>query len=334
MEPHNFVEDIWNKIIAQIPDTDKNGLNYTCKTLNILSKRTNHYIYTHSPLISSQRNLVFALLCATHYRNKVAVKNLLKHTADLNTLIHLPLYPLTLAEYYNDKNLIKLFQKYNAQNNNIMRPLYALASFIGDLPSLKKCMENDKDTPFEKMYSSNPFLHSAIFNGHTHIVEYILQMPSLHYLKDVRYHDMTTLYFAALNDRPAIVELLLKESPDKINDICTQNDFSALHMAAVNKYYYIAQLLLTHPNISVNIVNKDFNTPLHLAVEDNNVKMTKLFLSHSKINTNIINRSHKTPLDIANILQNKEIQQLLKAQKAKTYFYLARIGLWEQNQKT
>ena len=335
MGPDNFVTDISNKIIAQLSDTDRNNIRCCCKKLKSLCKRTNHSIYMHTPLNLSGRNLITALLYATHYQNKAAIENLLQHGADPNTHIHLRILPLSIAKYQKNERTMQLLKKYHAKDYTVMCPLYSLAAFMGDLPLLKAYIRNEKTlTPFEALYPSNPFLHTAIFNGHTHIIKYVLQTQSLRYLKDVRYHDMTTLYFAALNDRAAIIELLLKESPFMINDICDPHGFTALHIATVRKHYNVAQLLIAHPNININVQDKNLQAPLHIAVYNEDIDLIQLLLAQSTINLNIKNKNKQTPLDIAKILQNNIIQELLSKRDAKTYFYLSKIAPWEQNKNT
>ncbi|HLJ31447.1 MAG TPA: ankyrin repeat domain-containing protein [Candidatus Babeliales bacterium] len=334
MEQDNFVTDMWNKIIAQLPDSDKNRINHSCKTLNSLCKRTNHHIYIHAPLNLSDRNVITALLYATHYQNTRAIKNLLEHGANPNDEMRLPLLPLSLAKYQNNQKNIKLLEKHGAQNYTPMCPIYSLAAFVGDLPLLKTYINDDKTlTPFEQLYSSNPFLHDAIFNGHTHIIEYVLQTPSLRYLKDMRHKNTTTIYFAALNDRATIIQLLLKESPYMINNICGEGRFTALHIAIVRNRNHVAKILLAHPNIEVNICDGDGNTPLHRAVGDANVELTRLLLDRPDIKINYRNNKNLTPLDIAHNLHNDELKELFRKRDAKTYFYMTKIAQWEQNKK-
>ena len=69
--------------------------------------------------------------------------------------------------------------------------------------------------------------------------------------------------------------------------------FTALHFAAVKNNIEIAKLLLSMPNIDVNIqtssTRSDYDkfTPLHFATSENNVEIVKLLLSMPEININI-----------------------------------------------
>jgi len=72
--------------------------------------------------------------------------------------------------------------------------------------------------------------------------------------------------------------------------------------------------------------------------------MVELLLSAPKIILNIKSSENKTPLDIATKLYNEatnsekkriyaDIQRLLTKKRAKTFFYLDKIALWEKNRK-
>ncbi|KAK8899206.1 hypothetical protein M9Y10_001510 [Tritrichomonas musculus] len=96
---------------------------------------------------------------------------------------------------------------------------------------------------------------------------------------------------------------------------------AALHMAVDNNDTEIVKLLLSHPNIDVNILSKSKNvseTALHRAVYKGNEEIIELLLSHPKIDVNIPTKDsksytngNKTALHIAYQKEKTKIIKLL-----------------------
>ena len=330
-----FPLDIWKKIIACSTIATKNELAHLSTTFSQLSKRTNLCIYLQSPLVLSKKDLQFGLLYATYYGNSDAVENLLQHGASADfydSLCHL--LPLTLAKSQKNQNhrLISILEKHKAPCDTEIPPLYAQAVYFGDLPTLTAYEENKDNTSHYTSYDDNPILHSAISNGHTHIVEYLLKDPCISDFINHKWNKMTPLHCAAQHNRPAITQLLLQADPSMINERC--KGFTALHTAVYHKYYHVAEVLLNHPEIKVNFCTPTCHiAPLHTAIKNGDLEMVRLLLSAPRIIVNIKNNDNKTPLDIANKLSDKEIQKLLIEKEAKTFFYLNKIAPWEKKRK-
>lgn len=333
-----FPSDIWNKIITCSTIATKNELTYVSTAFNQLSKRTNLCIYLQSPLVLSKKDLQFGLLYATYCDNTDAVENLLKHQASpdiYDNLCHL--LPLTLAKSQKNQNhrLINILEKYKALSDTEIPSLYAQAVYFGDLPTLKNYVGN--------IHNDIPLLHSAISNGHAHIVEYLLQDPRMRPNMKFKWNRMTSLHCAAQHNRPAITQLLLQADSSMINERC--KGFTALHTAVYYKYYHVVETFLRHPEIKVNFCTPSLAiAPLHTAVKNGDLVMVQLLLSAPTIIINIKSRENETPLDIANTLGNNattngekqiyaNIRQLLIKKEAKTAFYLNKIAPWEKKQK-
>jgi ankyrin repeat protein len=327
--------DLWNKIIACCPNTTKNSLAQTCLALSLLSKKTNLSIYMHSPLILSEKQRAFALYCATHYGNRYAVENLLQHGASPNYITpYLQSLPLTVAEANKNQDIISLLKQYYVIPHSLTPPMYSRAVYVGDLPLLNSYLENSTNSlHYKGAYHSNPILHSAIYNGHTHIIKRLLKDPQIKpYLEHAQWNEMKPLYFAAQCDRPAIIELLLEACPTMINHVCKQG-FSALHVAVRYNNYHAAAALVKHPLVKVNLCSFDRNSPLHTAIRNANVNMVTLLLSSPNICVNIKNKAHQTPLNLAKELFRADIQNLLINKGAKTFFYLSKIKQWDGETK-
>lgn len=332
--------DIWHKIIAYNDGMSNNILTQTCSMLNKMSKRVNHHIYVHSPLMVSMEDRLFGLFTATYYGNAAAVENLLQHATNSN--YHHPLLfsmlPLDIALTQKNNHLIALLKKYNAVSCGEIAPMYVQAIYMGDLALLDDNLESLNDN----QYCSYPLLHIAIPNGHTQIMERLLQNPTTKSYADYDgLCNTTPLYFATKCNRHSIVQLLLDACPQTINHLCYL-ETTALHIAVEKKYYYIAETLCNHPLIKINLCDIDRNSPLHTAVKNGDLAMVKLLLSSSAIRPNIKNNQNETPLDIANKLRSHTIKnnypttviqtiiKLLINKGAKTFFYLHKIMLWDK----
>ena len=104
---------------------------------------------------------------------------------------------------------------------------------------------------------------------------------------------------------------------------------TALYLAIESNDVKIAQLLITYPNIDINIkctdktiyysnekdpeVNESFTTALHYAINRNRIEIIKLLLNNKQIDINIPDNSGRTPL---NLLGEKQILELLQKKES------------------
>ncbi|UJR26643.1 hypothetical protein I4U23_007960 [Adineta vaga] len=87
--------------------------------------------------------------------------------------------------------------------------------------------------------------------------------------------------------------------------------FTALHLAALNDHYLVAELLLTKGNASINIQNISFQTPLHLAVGRQHLQIVNLLCSKNA-NINLVDKDGDTCLHEA--LRHHTLSQLKQLQ--------------------
>lgn len=315
--------DTWNKIIACSTSEAKNTLATISKQLNKLSKKTNHNIYQHLPLILSERHQQFALRCAIYYGNSSAVENLLQQKTDPNKQpFYCSILSLNIAQFKDHTNIIALLRKYNALWSPEEPTACEMAVCLGDLSSLKKCLK--KKHGYGK--NERSLLDKAIYNGHYRIVQRLLKDSA--FVKTIRKTRFSrhSLWLATDNGQTLIMELLLKTFPEIIDDAC-YNHSSFINLAVQKKHHHSAELLLKQPHTNITTHSHKYLL-LHIATENNDLAMVTALLTSPDIPLNLVNGKDKTALDLAKKQGDKAIaiKKMLINHGAKTSFYLHSIA--------
>ena len=158
--------------------------------------------------------------------------------------------------------------------------------------------ENDIEQWTEEEIRQDPIkgLLTAVEQGNLSLVQkYIDQDPSLLNARDS--DGYTALHRSASGDHLKICEYLLESGAD-IHAL-TDDKWNALHCAAFWNNYQIGSLLLQN-GIDLNGQTNGGQTPLHLAAsQSNNREMVQLLLMHPFINVNIMNKLNESPMVIA-----------------------------------
>jgi len=109
------------------------------------------------------------------------------------------------------------------------------------------------------------------------------------------------------------VRLLVKQPGIDVN-FTWYRGWTALTQACNQGYAEIVELLLTHPNINVNLTqNQELHTPLVYACGVGSPKIAELLLKHPGIDVNLSGRDNWTPLMTACLVQNLEVVKLFLA---------------------
>lgn len=327
--------DMWNKIIAGSENTEKNTLATCNKLLRFLCTKNNHSLYIHTPLLLSQQQKNYALLCATYHGNAQAVKNLLMIGANPHhSTIYLTLLPFSWAFRKKNIALLELFNEHDRKNKHnyhyskIIPRLYSIAVYLGDLPTLQACAQLESYKPHYNNTYGNSLLHSAVFNGHYHIIEWLLQDNMIRTIVPYwGWEGKNALLMATEKKYGSIVELLLGISTTQVNDR-SQKGITPLHVAVIRQYHNIVKSLLKHPDIDVNIQLQNGYTPLHIATENKDIKMIRILVASNKINFYIVNSTNESVFDLANALGNDKVLQILR-EGAKKSFIATKVALWQ-----
>ncbi|NXK17138.1 AKD1B protein, partial [Arenaria interpres] len=154
----------------------------------------------------------------------------------------------------------------------------------------------------------NTALHLAAKNGHSEVVEILLEQWEE--INDFNENGETPFYLSVEGGHEKCAELLLEAGSD-IN-VLTQNNSSALHIAVQNGHLSLVNFLIDR-NIDLVPKPEQKNSPLHLAIVNNNVMVVRSLLDANH-DINSLNHRQETPLHLAADLGNVElVEVLLKA---------------------
>ncbi|KFO62919.1 Ankyrin repeat and death domain-containing protein 1B, partial [Corvus brachyrhynchos] len=171
---------------------------------------------------------------------------------------------------------------------------------INNLIALK-LFTSEKD----KVNEGNTALHLAAKNGHSEVVEILLEQWEE--INDLNQNEETPFYLAVEGGHEKCAELLLEAGSD-IN-VLTQNNTSALQVAIQNGHLSLVTFLIDK-NIDLIPKPEQKNSPLHLAVISNNLPVVKSLLDANH-DINSLNQRQETPLHLAADLGNVELVEVL-----------------------
>jgi ankyrin repeat protein len=103
----------------------------------------------------------------------------------------------------------------------------------------------------------------------------------------------TSLYLAASEGDTETVKAFLQEPNPELNVQCREDRATALHQAAELGYLGVVQALLLHPEIKVNVADRDGWTPLIYASFRDHGDIVKALLQHREIDVNCADRSDR-----------------------------------------
>jgi Ankyrin repeats (3 copies) len=302
-------------------------------------KNNNEYYYCRDNAVAGKfgkEKAWYGLMCAVWYENIPVVQMLLNDGAldrdavafecgkrgpgndifrRINTL------PLTLAKHKNNQEIIAQFEriKHPAPLANNMCPLYALATYLGDLNLLNQCItDNDFDPNYDNERGGS-LIAMAVRGGHDDVVERLLQIDQIKKNINDTSYNAPVVYIAAQNGYCSIMQQLLKVPDINVPAYYFGNNYHgpALCIAAQYGHTGIVELLCEHKDTDVNDVDSSKNTALHYAVQGGNIKMTSILLV-KKADINKKNNSGETVWDILddwNAENVKVMRALLNAWK-------------------
>jgi len=120
------------------------------------------------------------------------------------------------------------------------------------------------------------------------------------------------LHHAALRGNPSAMRVLLSKLPRPwIVDEKKDDGYTALHLAALNNHVEVAELLVRQGRAHLDLQNVNFQTALHLAVERQHTQIVRLLVRES-CSLNLADKDGDTPLHEA--LRHHTLSQLRQLQ--------------------
>ena len=167
------------------------------------------------------------------------------------------------------------------------------------------------------IYGTSP-LHVAVYEAVTSSVKSLISNgENLNIRDDV---GNTPLIYAILAEEPKeeIIKLLIT-NPNINLDIKNDDAQSALHIATKYNHINIVKLLLD-AGANINAVNDEGDTALHLALQYHYMDMAKLLFSNSEVDIYVSNDLSLTPLQLATALvaNDQALEKLMHSKVAIT----------------
>ncbi len=262
-------------------------------------------------VLPSDLGVIDILLMATRIRTTPEkswemAQLMLRHGLDVNFRTAWDNTPLWWAANYGNLGVARLLLDHgasiDAQNADGITPLMTA---INNLQSISETQVQIPKPP------GKPLGSSAQAYRHEDVARLLISSGANSNLRSTS--GWAALHYAAKNDSPEVVELLLSHSADP-NITNNNNGWTALHYAANNGFPEVVELLLSY-SADPNIINNNGCTALHYAAENASPKVVELLLSHSA-DLNIINNNGWTALRYAASDGHNEMVELLLANNA------------------
>lgn len=235
-----------------------------------------------SDLYDLAKKLLDVSLISSRYGLSCSVRNILNKT------------PFHYATEKNNKAMQALLIAYGADSTEIaptIDPLHE-AAYQGDLEQVKKVIELGTDPnlvfkPNGYNVNHSSALHIAVHENHPALVTYLLNVDGIDINKHFNHGSLPPLHIAVMNNFTNMTELLLaNEAYVNLQDYGHGN--TPLHLAVRNENITIANLLIEY-GANINLHNEYEDTPLDIAAEYGNSKMVRCLLCASNIHA----KSHK-----------------------------------------
>ncbi|XP_063965587.1 E3 ubiquitin-protein ligase MIB2-like isoform X3 [Lytechinus pictus] len=151
-------------------------------------------------------------------------------------------------------------------------------------------------------------LHDAIINNSVDVAELLLAVPNLDTAKTNK-RTMTPILFAALKDRPELVEMLARHSPPSI-PVTTPEGFNILHIAVVNNHVQVMKVVLAIKGHGLDLDARNVNglSALNLAAENGiSESLEYLVMQGADINLTC-NKGHSPLHRLASAVRRKNMK--------------------------
>ncbi|RDD37563.1 Transient receptor potential cation channel subfamily A member 1-like protein [Trichoplax sp. H2] len=239
---------------------------------------------------------------ATENSHASVVAFLLENGADVNAKKSNGKTSLHLAAV-RSLEIVKLLLRYgakvNVKNTKSQTPLHRAAGFnrpqIVEYLIQKGARIEARDCDF-----FTPLLSAAAY-GRVDSVKTLLEKNVDITATD--YKERSAVYWAAQENQPETLQLLLSRDPRKTKvlvDAADTNDNYPLHVASREGYVNCVKILLEH-GAQIDARNEEELTPLHLAADNGRTQVVRVLVNYDSSIVNDEDESSNSPLHIAAI---------------------------------
>lgn len=182
-----------------------------------------------------------------------------------------------IASDNENNNIMQLLIKHGAQVNLDRPPTHALheAVYKGDTTVVERLLASKTYLNFSNYLSGNTSLHIASYEGHTEIVQLLLDKGAAVDLKNT--NGCTALRIASFWGYTKIAQLLINAKANvNLADI---GEYTPLYVASAQGHLAVVELLL-NAGAKMNQFNMKQKTPLQLAQENEYTEIIAILNAH------------------------------------------------------
>ncbi|XP_038061716.1 E3 ubiquitin-protein ligase MIB2-like [Patiria miniata] len=189
---------------------------------------------------------------------------------------------LSYAVHGNKPDIIKTLllagSNINAANNKGLTPLH-LASQKGHQACAEALLMSPKcDVNYQNSDGDSP-LFLAIHNNNTQIIHLLINHQRTD-LRQVNKKGFSSLHHAVFCQNSFAVGGILRKSPSMINVTTSTDNFTALHIAALNGLTEITLILVKQANCNKELKTIAGQTALHMAIDKTNNKCIEALVNN------------------------------------------------------
>jgi E3 ubiquitin-protein ligase mind-bomb len=127
--------------------------------------------------------------------------------------------------------------------------------------------------------NGNTALHCAIEKQYHPAIDLMVRQADVDFTV-VNNRGFNVLHHAACAGNAYAVEQILSHAPSHIVNIQKDDGFTALHIASLNGYLNIAELLITQGHANIELTNAEQHTPLLTGLSQGRASIIELLVSH------------------------------------------------------
>ncbi|CAF3799543.1 unnamed protein product [Rotaria socialis] len=199
----------------------------------------------------------------------------------------------------------------NAQNRDGQTPLhdavlvdnYSFARFLLQKGADLSLVDKDGNTP----------LHLSARDDNSKMCRLLMKYPNLDLIA-VNKMGKTPLHLACANEKPNAAAILINKMKIEQMNLLDRQGRTPLHECADNLNGSLAKYLIRH-GADVNAKDIRQNSPLHLATEKGNIELVLTLIKSPNVDINPLNADAQSPLALAILYTHDDVGKLILSQE-------------------